>query len=309
MKRIILLTILSFFISCGDTNTKQKNSANKSPMEGFWNRIGTIQLVNGIPVDTILVKNSDDKDYKQIKVFKDANSVWLNNRGDNTLPWKGGMGGYAKYKMHSKDSLTEYITHGTGWWGAYVKNLKDSLNIDVYDFGLQINYSGNIYSQKNSPQSDFAELWERMPVDKPSTKFDGAWKRVYEIAYVNDIPVDTTSVANDVILDVKIMSNGRYAYQVDMTGMLESDEAWHGGMGGFGTYKYDEEKNILKEYQEWGSGNFFQEFEPGTNETIHEVIFYDNDMFLQIDKSFSNVENGTLRGDATGRGVVYKRIK
>ena len=32
-----------------------------------------------------------------------------------------------------------------------------------------------------------------------------------------DIPVDTTSVANDVILDVKIMSNGRYAYQVDMT--------------------------------------------------------------------------------------------
>ena len=75
MKRIILLTILSFFISCGDTNTKQKNSDNKSPMEGFWNRIGTIQLVNGIPVDTILVKNSDNKDYKQIKVFKDANSV------------------------------------------------------------------------------------------------------------------------------------------------------------------------------------------------------------------------------------------
>ena len=29
------------------------------------------------------------------------------------------MGGYAKYKMHSKDSLTEYITHGTGWWGAW----------------------------------------------------------------------------------------------------------------------------------------------------------------------------------------------
>ena len=33
--------------------------------------------------------------------------------------------------------------------------------------------------------------------------------------------------------------------------MLESDEAWHGGMGGFGTYKYDEEKNILKEYQDF----------------------------------------------------------
>lgn len=305
MKRIILLTILSISISCGETSTKQKNTANKSPMEGFWNRIGTIQLVNGIPVDTILVKNSDDKDYKQIKVFKDANSIWLNNRGDNTLPWKGGMGGYAKYKMHSNDSLTEYITHGTGWWGAYLKNLKDSLDIGVYDFGLQLDYKGNLYSQKQ-PQANFAELWERMPVEKPATKFDGAWKRVYEIAYVNDIPVDTTSVANDVILDVKIMANGRFAYQVDATGMTESDQPWHGGMGGFGTFTYDEEKNILREYQEWGSGNMVGEFEPGTNESKHEIIFYDEDMFLQIDKS--NV--GTIqRQDATGRGVVYKRIK
>ena len=305
MKRIILLTILSISISCGESNTKQKNTANKNPMEGFWNRIGTIQLVNGIPVDTILVKNSDNKDYKQIKVFKDANSIWLNNRGDNTLPWKGGMGGYAKYKMHSNDSLTEYITHGTGWWGAYLKNLKDSLDIGVYDFGLQLDYTGNLYSQKQ-PQANFAELWERMPVEKPATKFDGAWKRVYEIAYVNDIPVDTTSVANDVILDVKIMANGRFAYQVDATGMTESDQPWHGGMGGFGTFTYDEEKNILREYQEWGSGNMVGEFEPGTNESKHEIIFYDEDMFLQIDKS--NV--GTIqRQDATGRGVVYKRIK
>ena len=48
-------------------------------MQGFWNRIGTIQVVNGVPVDTLLIKDSDSKDYRQIKVYKDGNMVWLNN--------------------------------------------------------------------------------------------------------------------------------------------------------------------------------------------------------------------------------------
>ena len=38
--------------------------------------------------------------------------------------------------------------------------------MSAMDFGLQINYSGNIYSQKNGPNRNFAEYWERMPVDK-----------------------------------------------------------------------------------------------------------------------------------------------
>ena len=61
-----------------------------------------------------------------------------------------------------------------------VEIIRKFIILGAYDFGLQLDYKGNLYSQKQ-PQANFAELWERMPVEKPATKFDGAWKRVYEI--------------------------------------------------------------------------------------------------------------------------------
>ena len=51
--------------------------------------------------------------------------------------------------MNSLDSITELNTNGTGWWGAAVKNYKDSLNVPGWTFGLKTNIEENIYSQKN----------------------------------------------------------------------------------------------------------------------------------------------------------------
>ena len=51
------------------------------------------------------------------------------------------------------------------------------------------------YSQKNGPigRNLHGLLGKNAKITKELlTKLDGAWKRVYEIAYVNDIPVDTT---------------------------------------------------------------------------------------------------------------------
>ena len=47
---------------------------------------------------------------------------------------------------------------------------------------------------------------------------------------MNGIAVDTTSVPSDAVLDVKIFSNGYYAYQVDETGLFDSDEPMFGGL-------------------------------------------------------------------------------
>ena len=306
MKKIILLLFVTVFISCGESTDKEKDVTKKNSIEGFWNRIGTIRLVNGVPVDTLYIKNSDTPDYKQIKVFKDGNMIWLNNFKDSLSPWKGGAGGYGKFSVFSKDSLTEFISHGTGGWGAWVKRYKDSLNVPTWNFGLKTNISDNNYSQINGPESKFAEYWERMSIDKPKTKFDGAWKRVYEIAYINGKAVDTTAVPSDISLDIKIMSNGRYTYQVDMTGMFDSDEAGYGGYGGYGTFEYDAEKKILSEYQEWGSGGNIVVNEPMTSVDNHEINFYNDDMFIQISKT----SVGVLQNQkATARGVVYRRIK
>ena len=94
-------------------------------------------------------------------------------------------------------------------------------------------------------------------------------ERVYEIAYVNDIPVDTTSAPGDVILDVKaLVSGGRYMYQVDLTGFAEPGEMLYGGLGGYGSFELDIENNMLYEYQEWGTGITSATFDPKSKQTI-----------------------------------------
>ena len=199
--------------------------------------------------------------------------IWLNNARDTLTPWKGGSGGYAKIKIHSKDSLTESMSNGTGSWGVYVKNTKDSLNIPFLTIDLKTDIYKDTYTQKFGNNTEVAELWGRMKKLKEETKLDGAWKRVYEIAYINNIPVDTIAIPSDVSLDVKIISNGRYTYQVDNTELAEPDSPMYGGYGGYGTFEFDNEKNELIEYQEWGSGMNTVSLKPKTNPEVHKITF------------------------------------
>ena len=128
--KIFLILISLMILSCGD---KQKSTTSEGPsIEGFWNRIGTIQYVNGVPVDTAYIKESEFPNYKQIKVFKDGSMIWINNAKDTLLPWKGGSGGYGKFVINSKDSITEDISHGTGWWGTMVKDLSQFINFAAF---------------------------------------------------------------------------------------------------------------------------------------------------------------------------------
>ena len=71
---------------------------------------------------------------------------------------------------------------------------------------------------------------------------------------MNGIAVDTTSVPSDAVLDVKIFSDGYYAYQVDQTGLADPASPQYGGFGGYGTFEYNQDKNVLTQHQEWGSG-------------------------------------------------------
>lgn len=306
----ILLLLITIFVSCVESPKKKvvTNDTPLSDMEGFWNRIGTIQVVNGVPVDTLLIKDSENTDYRQIKVFNDGNIVWLNNAKNDT-PWKGGDGGYGKFTVNSEKHITERLTAGTGFMANWVNDYKDSLNIPTRNVDLFIDYKGDRYSQMNGPNQEFMEYWERMPVlSSKATKLDGVWKRVYEISYINEIPVDTLAVPSDVILDVKIMKDGRFAYQVDQTGNYEANEPAYYGFGGYGHYDYDEEANILKEYGVFGSGTSIIDYEEGQRENFqtHQIEFFNDDLFIQIDNSWGSA--ASAEGSA-GRGVVYRRVK
>lgn len=304
IKNLILFIITSSLIlSC---NNEPKNDINsyESDISGFWDRKGTVQYVNGVAVDTILIENSDNTSYKQIKAYVDGNTIWMNNFEDTlNNPWNAGMGGYGKFKIHSYDSLTEFMANGTGWYGAYLKNYKDSLNVSNETYPMNVNLTQNSYSQKTGgPNSNEAEYYEPLEELSPKTKIDGVWKRVYRINYVNGIPTDTISIPSDAVLDVKIMHRGRYMYQVDQTGMVDDpNKAEYGGYGGYGQFDYDDNGN-LAEWPEWGSGNSLRSSPARTNVIYHKVVFYSDDLFLQVGKD-------TLEVNQSNLGLVYKRIK
>ena len=308
IKKIFFVLLIILISSCGNNQTKPNVDSYEEDILGFWNRVGTIQLMNGIEVDTLAFKDSENPDNKQIKAYLSDRVMWLNNFWkDSTAPWKGGSGGYGKFNIYSRDSLTELMSNGTGLMGSGLKEYKEKQGTNSQAWNMSINLVNNeTFSQKNSAESNYAEYWEKLPDLAPKSKIDGVWKRVYEIAYVNDIPVDTTSAPGDVILDVKIMSGGRYMYQLDLTGFAEPNEMLYGGLGGYGSFELDIENNMLYEYQEWGSGISTPTFDPKVNKTSHEITFYNDDLFLQIDKSNSGLINNS---EATGRGLVYKRIK
>ena len=70
----------------------------------------------------------------------------MNNFADTiNNPWKAGMGGYGKFKIHSYDS-PEYMANGTGWFGAYLKIIKTL--IFRTKFIMSVNLTQNSYSQK-----------------------------------------------------------------------------------------------------------------------------------------------------------------
>lgn len=308
----VLSGILVFF-SCNNNQTNQNVDTYEEDILGFWSRTGTIQLMNGIAVDTLAFKDSKTPDNKQIKAFLTDRVMWINNFWKDSLaPWKGGSGGYGRFNIYSRDSLTELMSHGTGLMGAGLKKYKEEQDSDFQAWNMSIKLGDDEFSQKNRPKSEFAEYWEKLPDLKPKSRIDGVWKRVYEIAYVNNVPVDTTSAPSDIILDVKVMYRGRYMYQVDQTGMFDENELGHGGFGGYGTFELDSEKNILKEKFLWGSGGWNEEDanaanpDSGNYVQSHEITFFNDDLFLQVDSQNAGVLQGS---GATGRGLVYKRIK
>ena len=106
IKKIFFVLLIILISSCGNNQTKPNVDSYEEDILGFWNRVGTIQLMNGIEVDTLAFKDSENPDNKQIKAYLSDRVMWLNNFWkDSTAPWKGGSGGYGKFNIYSRDSL------------------------------------------------------------------------------------------------------------------------------------------------------------------------------------------------------------
>ena len=307
LKSIILFSLLLFY-SCAENQKKEDTSDNITPqIDGFWKRTGMIQIVNGQPVDTLFYADGDldppGKDFIQMKAFLDGNIFWIMNNPNPDSPWKGSMGGYGKYKIEN-DSITEFMSHASGDMALYLKQLKDESNKSSIPFKFGYTLTDKNYIQKPGANEDgvaMAEYYEKMP-SLPKSKIDGVWKRTYQITYVNGVAIDTTSVPSDVITDVKIMKDGYFLYQVDRT-KLDTDPTMtrFGGGGGFGEVEYS--NNELREYIQYGSGNSLIDTTPRSLVWYKDMKFYDDDTFIQVDKTTQSQSGGKTRG------LIYRRIK
>ena len=100
--------------------------------------------MNGIPVDTLAFKDSENPNNKQIKAFLSDRVMWVNNFWkDSTAPWKGGSGGYGKFNIYSRDSLTELMSHGSGLMGVSLKEYKDKNDVTFQAWNMSINLVEN----------------------------------------------------------------------------------------------------------------------------------------------------------------------
>ena len=302
--------IILLAISCGEAPKDKTNTPDESSMiEGFWKRTGMVQFVNGKAVDTLYYADGDldppGKDFIQMKAFLDGNIFWIMNNPSPNSPWKGSMGGYGKFKIE-KDSITEFMSHATGDMALYLKDMKDEAKTSSVPFKFGYTLTEKNYVQMGGANEEgiaMAEYYEKMP-SLPKSKIDGVWKRAYEIIYVNGVAVDTTSVPSDVILDIKVMKDGYFLYQVDRT-KIDTDptKRGFGGAGGFGEVEYSNDE--LREYIQYGSGNFVLDTTPRSWTWYHDMKFYDDDTFLQIGKNAPDLQGQRERT----RGLIYRRIE
>ncbi len=69
--RNFTIVLILLLVSCGEA-PKENTSETKLPIEGFWERKGTIQFVNGTPVDTLFYGIDDtgeEEGFRNIKVY------------------------------------------------------------------------------------------------------------------------------------------------------------------------------------------------------------------------------------------------
>ena len=136
MKKILKLLIISIIISCGNNQNNTADNKVSYATEGFWERVGTIQIVNGVSVDTIYWDDLElETRPRQVKAYVGDYFAWLSNDGVNEPlnedhPWKTGAGAFGTYtfkpESSDRDNMVESLTNNIGrshLWGEDWENL------------------------------------------------------------------------------------------------------------------------------------------------------------------------------------------
>jgi len=335
MKKILKFLIISIIVSCGGTEETKVEVKKSYATEGFWERVGTIQIVNGVNVDTIYWDDLElETRPRQVKAYAGSHFAWLSNAGVNQPlnedhPWKTGAGAFGTYTFDAKstnqDNMVESLTNNIGGshlWGEGWQNLsKDNpLPIRFAATVTDKNYTQlavrNVESDSifgvdertigNTPE--YAEYYEKID-ETLATKIDGIWKHIANVRYINGVAVDTIGVPEG-LDDHKIFHKGNVMVNFDFTKAKKGDSNWGGaGLSGKFTYK----NNMLVETFNLSTGNWRAAggvWPP----TPYDIEWIDDDSFVQIWKVIAREgENGELEfvenESEETNGLLHVRVK
>ena len=284
MKKIISTLLIILIFSCAGENTSTAKKETK--FVGFYDRLGAVEFVNDIPVDTILNPN-----FRQTKYFSNDGTLhmWMNNaKGPDGAPWISGTGIYGEAHIKN-DTITEIIKHNFGGrapiWLAPIDTLKKYWHSVDEKTKTMVWKSPIVYKDENSfsqlggveGNRRLSEYYVKVEGGK-KTELDGVWIRKGTINYVNNIPVDTIPNDDKKNFQVKIYDKGKVMFLAkDLTIDDSTLQGFYGG-GMYGNFTY--ENGVLSEIIDYGTfGNEqFHKNWPTKNENGESVISFDVDL-------------------------------
>ena len=288
-KSIIISLLLILTLSCGNTsNVKTSNEQDVKTLTGFYERIGTIQYINNVAVDTV----STVEGYRATKLFLDGYHIWIDNTKpqNENAPWGYSAGIFGKFKIKN-DSLHEIAEYGFGGragWTDFVIDepvswfIKDTVEKTI-TYKAKVDISEDKFSQhgnnnnQDDQESSFSEFYSKIP-ELTNSKIDGIWKRVGTIEYVNNIPIDTIPIIEEEFINYKIFHNGKFMFFFRNLTIKDNTKAGFYGQGVHGNFEY--ENGVLTERIEYGTRgmeNFFKNL-PNKNSEGEPFISFETNL-------------------------------
>ena len=321
MKKIKLLLLTLIVFSCGENTMKVDEKKEDNLFNGFYERIGTVQYVKGIAVDTVYYKDLEDSP-RQVKAYFNGITSWLSNNPipkqaletGVKMPWQSGQGSYGTYEYSPSEDESEMIETNLSTIGNSLLWGRGSMRDSLLKAGkftwapFYSSFTGEYYNQRWKAQDTASTSYSELYIKKEeseATDLDGVWKRIANVRYINDVPVDTIAVPEG-LDDYKVYIKGNVIVNVDPKNAKQGDPFW-GGAGLLGKFSYID--GTLTEKFDMSTGNW--EYPGGKwPDFVADIDWIDDDTFIQINRYIGDPEGrGMIDAKKEKNGLLHVRIK
>ena len=179
MKKLKLLLLSMIVFSCGENTVSVEEKKEDNLFNGFYERIGTVQYVKGVAVDTVYYKNLEDSP-RQVKAYFNGITSWLSNnpipkQAQETgmkMPWQSGQGSYGTYEYTPSEDESEMIETNLSTIGNSLLWGRGSMRDSLLKAGkftwapFYSSFTGKYYNQRWKAQDTASTSYSELYIKK-----------------------------------------------------------------------------------------------------------------------------------------------